>query len=242
MNAAVKTVVIETPKNSRLKYKFDHQSGLFKVHRVLPLGLHFPFNFGFVPDTQAADGDPADVLLIMDEIVYPGCGVECRFIGVIEAEQTSRGRAYRNDRIIAAAVQDRSAPKTLIELPEEFIPECRALLQHVPWSRRQPVPSVARRQFGRSSSTDRARHSFGGRLGTPTVDIGDSQAGQACEVSLPGAREDRDTRERRGSRVVLSRFPATWMPAWAVAILKLHFDEKMTPGSAEAVCPFLDGR
>ena len=57
------TIVIETPKESRLKLKFDRTTGLYKVDRVLPKGQRFPFNFGFIPQTEAPDGDPTDVLL-----------------------------------------------------------------------------------------------------------------------------------------------------------------------------------
>jgi|SRR5580700_8292198 inorganic pyrophosphatase len=63
------TVVIETPKESRLKFKLDKAAGLYKVDCILPKGQRFPFNFGFIPRTQAADGDPIDVLLILDEIL-----------------------------------------------------------------------------------------------------------------------------------------------------------------------------
>jgi len=62
--------VIETPKNSRRKYKFDEASGPFKLAYVLPEGMNFPFDFGFVPSTRAEDGDPLNVMVIADE---PGC-------------------------------------------------------------------------------------------------------------------------------------------------------------------------
>src|SRR5437762_715648 len=72
MQSSEITVVIETPKESRLKFKFDKVSGRYKVDRILAKGLRFPFNFGFVPQTQAPDGDPTDILLIIDEILFPG--------------------------------------------------------------------------------------------------------------------------------------------------------------------------
>jgi inorganic pyrophosphatase len=56
-----------------------------------------------VPRTKAADGDPEDVLVIMDEPVFPGCVVPAKLIGVIEAEQTENGKTERNDRLIAVA-------------------------------------------------------------------------------------------------------------------------------------------
>jgi inorganic pyrophosphatase len=70
---------------------------------VLPAGAVFPFDFGFVPSTRAEDGDPLDVLVLMDAPVYPGCIVPSRLIGVIEAEQTEKGETERNDRLLAVA-------------------------------------------------------------------------------------------------------------------------------------------
>ena len=60
-------VVIETPKGSRNKYVFDPKSSIFELTKVLPAGMSFPYDFGFVPSTKAADGDPLDVLVLMDE-------------------------------------------------------------------------------------------------------------------------------------------------------------------------------
>src|SRR5436305_1986256 len=84
-------VVIETPKGCQNKYKFDPVLRSFRLNRVLPSGMAFPYDFGFVPSSQADDGDPADVLLLMDYPVFPGCGVESRIIGVIEGEQEAEG-------------------------------------------------------------------------------------------------------------------------------------------------------
>ena len=97
-------VVIETPKGCRNKYKFDEKAGLFALGGVLPAGAVFPFDFGYVPATRGEDGDPLDVLILMDEPAFVGCVVPARLIGVIEAEQTERdGKRERNDRLIAVA-------------------------------------------------------------------------------------------------------------------------------------------
>src|SRR5437016_12828196 len=61
----------------------------------------FPYDFGFVPSTRADDGDPIDVLVLMDEPAFPGCVLSCRPIGVIEGEQGNKQCKERNDRIIA---------------------------------------------------------------------------------------------------------------------------------------------
>jgi inorganic pyrophosphatase len=96
--------IIETPIGSHAKYAFDVESGLFKLKTVLPAGAVFPYNFGFLPSTQGEDGDPLDVLVLMEAAAYPGCLLPSRLIGVIEAEQTeTEGEIQRNDRLIAVA-------------------------------------------------------------------------------------------------------------------------------------------
>jgi len=97
-------VIIETPKGSRNKFNYDDKLRLFKLGGVLPAGAVFPFDFGFVPSTLGGDGDPLDVLVLMDEPAFTGCLVRARLVGVIEAEQTERdGETTRNDRLIAVA-------------------------------------------------------------------------------------------------------------------------------------------
>ncbi len=96
-------VVIETPKGSPNKLAFEPRYGAFVLKGVLPAGAVFPFDFGFVPSTRADDGDPLDVLVLMDAPVFPGCIVPSRLIGVIEAEQTEDGETQRNDRLLAVA-------------------------------------------------------------------------------------------------------------------------------------------
>jgi inorganic pyrophosphatase len=102
-------VIVETPKGSRNKFEFDEKLGIFKLSGVLPAGANFPFDFGFVPSTLGGDGDPLDVLLLMDEPAFTGCLVPSRLIGVIEAEQTERsGETMRNDRLVAVAADSRT--------------------------------------------------------------------------------------------------------------------------------------
>lgn len=96
-------VVIETPRGTPFKYDYDFDFDLFRMNKVLPLGMAFPFDFGFVPSTKAEDGDPLDVLLLMDEPGMQGSLVPSRPIAVLEASQKEKGKEYRNDRIIAVA-------------------------------------------------------------------------------------------------------------------------------------------
>ncbi len=94
-------VVIDTPRGSGNKYKLDEAWGVYKISRILPAGMHFPYDFGSVPGTRAEDGDPLDVLVIMDAPTFPGCLITTRLIGGIRARQREGGKMIRNDRLIA---------------------------------------------------------------------------------------------------------------------------------------------
>jgi inorganic pyrophosphatase len=97
------TVVIETAKGSQNKCAYDPRLGGFLLKGVLPVGAVFPFDFGFIPSTRGEDGDPLDVLVLMDSPAFAGCIVVTRLIGAIEAEQTEHDTTERNDRLIAVA-------------------------------------------------------------------------------------------------------------------------------------------
>jgi inorganic pyrophosphatase len=96
--------IIETPKGSRNKFSYDPESGLFKLGGLLPEGMQFPFDFGFVPSTLGDDGDPVDILVLMDAPMHVGCLVDVRVIGVIAAEQTEKGEKETNDRLLGVAI------------------------------------------------------------------------------------------------------------------------------------------
>lgn len=119
-------IVIETPKGHRNKYAYDDDLGLFVLSGVLPAGAVFPYDFGFVPATLGADGDPLDVLVLMDEPAFAGCVVRSRLVGVIEAEQTERdGATMRNDRLIAVATKCRlyGEVRSLADFGERLVNE-----------------------------------------------------------------------------------------------------------------------
>ena len=119
-------VVIETPKGSRNKYAYDARLGLFVMKGVLAVGHSFPFDFGFIPKTKGGDGDPLDVLILMDEPAFVGCLIRARLVGVIEAEQTEKdGKVERNDRLIAVASNSHVHKdiKSLNDLNETLIDE-----------------------------------------------------------------------------------------------------------------------
>jgi inorganic pyrophosphatase len=118
-------VVVETPKGSRNKFAFDPDEHVFELKKVLPSGMTFPYDFGFVPSTEADDGDPIDVLVLMDEPAFPGCVLSCRPIGVIEGEQGDKKDKERNDRIVAIEQDAHSWEdiKTIDDLGKQFVRE-----------------------------------------------------------------------------------------------------------------------
>lgn len=118
-------VIIETPAHSRNKFAYDPDQGIFTLKAVLPAGMVFPYDFGFLPRTIAPDGDPIDVLLLMDEPAYPGCAVRARLIGVIEGEQLDGKKKIRNDRLIAVAEANHQYAniRKLDDLPPQWTKE-----------------------------------------------------------------------------------------------------------------------
>jgi inorganic pyrophosphatase len=118
-------VVIETPKGSRNKYAFDPDDKTFTLKKVLPAGMAFPYDFGFVPSTLAEDGDPLDVLVLMDEPAFPGCLVKCRLVGLIEGEQKDKKETLRNDRVVAVDIENHQWEhiEHVDDLGKEFVRE-----------------------------------------------------------------------------------------------------------------------
>ncbi|HZU83344.1 MAG TPA: inorganic diphosphatase [Polyangiaceae bacterium] len=99
--------VVETPRGSRVKIKFDEALQQFAFSRPLVLGLSYPCDWGFFPSTRAPDGDPLDVLIYHDAATYPGVVIPCRAIGVLGVSQRSkRGGRERNDRVIAVPLDE----------------------------------------------------------------------------------------------------------------------------------------
>jgi inorganic pyrophosphatase len=85
-------VIIETPKGSRNKFRYNPETRLFMLGGLLPEGMMFPFDFGFIPSTLGADGDPLDIIVMLDAPAHVGCLIEVRIIGVIMATQTEKVR------------------------------------------------------------------------------------------------------------------------------------------------------
>jgi len=98
--------VVETPRGSRAKLEYDPKLRVFSLAKPLLVGLTYPYDWGFIPSTEADDGDPADVMIIHDAATYPGLVLRCRPIGILEILQIKKGKKERNDRIFV--VPDRS--------------------------------------------------------------------------------------------------------------------------------------
>jgi len=96
--------IIETPKGCRNKFDYDPETNLFMLAGLLPEGMMFPYDFGFIPSTLGDDGDPLDILVLMDAPAHAGCLIDVRLIGIITAEQMEGGKKESNDRLVGVAV------------------------------------------------------------------------------------------------------------------------------------------
>jgi inorganic pyrophosphatase len=106
------TVVLETPKGSRNKYRYDAECQAIRPSATMGEGLAFPYDFGFFPATLGDDGDPLDVLLFLDDAVPPRSVATARLISVLEVEQKDQGEPWeRNDRFFAVATPGSMAKK-----------------------------------------------------------------------------------------------------------------------------------
>ncbi|HEX8547838.1 MAG TPA: inorganic diphosphatase [Cytophagaceae bacterium] len=118
--------IIEIPKGSKAKYELDKDSGLLKLDRVLFSAVHYPANYGFIPQTYCDDHDPLDILVICSIDVVPMCLIEAKVIGVMQMIDDNE----KDDKIIAVAKNDMSVnhindieelpPHTLIEMKKFF--------------------------------------------------------------------------------------------------------------------------
>jgi inorganic pyrophosphatase len=113
--------VIEIPKGSKVKYELDKRTGLLWLDRILHSAVHYPANYGFLPRTLCADGDPLDVLVLGQEPVVPLCIMRARAIGVI----AMRDEKGQDDKIIAVHVDDPEYDHytDLVELPPHRLKE-----------------------------------------------------------------------------------------------------------------------
>jgi inorganic pyrophosphatase len=127
------TAMVECPKGFNQKFDYEPKEKRFKLSKILPAGLVFPFDFGMIPGTRGEDGDPLDMIVISESATCPGCLIDCRLIGALQAEQTERdGKTMRNDRFIGIPEVSQlfSEVKTLDELPEAILNQLEAFFKN----------------------------------------------------------------------------------------------------------------
>jgi len=98
------TVIIETPRHTTGKYVFDPDNQCYRLKKILPLGMYFPYDFGMIGNTHAEDGDPVEAMVITECITYPGVRLACKIIGALQVKQNKNGISVRNDRYFAVPV------------------------------------------------------------------------------------------------------------------------------------------
>ncbi|MHB1294745.1 MAG: inorganic diphosphatase [Anaerolineae bacterium] len=119
--------VIEIPKGTKTKYELDKRTGLLFADRVLYSSVHYPANYGFIPQSYAEDGDPLDVLVLCQEPLVPLCLARCRAIGMM----SMRDDKGQDDKIIAVHYDDPAynGYKDVSALPEHVIRELRRFFE-----------------------------------------------------------------------------------------------------------------
>jgi inorganic pyrophosphatase len=115
------TAVIEIPAKSRNKYELDKDTGLLKLDRVLYSSVHYPGDYGFIPRTLAEDGDPADILVRINEPTFPGCIIDARPIGVL----MMLDKGDPDDKILAVPCHDpfHNEYYDIADLPQHYLKE-----------------------------------------------------------------------------------------------------------------------
>ena len=117
-------MIVEIPKNSGNKYEYDHTLGVFRLDRTLYSPMHYPGDYGFVPGTLAEDGDPMDVLTLVDQPSFPGCLIEVRPVAVLKMVDSDKG----DQKIIA--VPTRNPRYDQIQTIDQIFAHVRRELEH----------------------------------------------------------------------------------------------------------------
>ncbi len=124
-------VVIETPRGGRHKYAWNEQLHAFELRFTLPSGMAWPYDYGFIPRTKGEDGDPLDILVLMDQGTFPGCVLRVRLIGAFKVEKNGK----RNDRYVGCLLPRSETSlstdgyQSLKDLPEQLLREMETFLQ-----------------------------------------------------------------------------------------------------------------
>ena len=102
MKSVTVTVMIEIPKGSRNKYEYDEKDKVIKFNRMLFSAVHYPSDYGFIPETLASDGDPLDALVLVWEPTFPGCMIESRPVGLFKMWDEKGS----DDKILCVPIND----------------------------------------------------------------------------------------------------------------------------------------
>ena len=115
------TALIEIPSGSRNKYELDKDSGLMRLDRVLYSAVHYPGDYGFIPRTLHEDGDPCDILVLVNEPTFPGCQIDARPIGVL----MMLDRGEPDDKILAVPCNDPYYGEyfDIADIPQHYLKE-----------------------------------------------------------------------------------------------------------------------
>src|SRR5262245_1939317 len=189
-------VIIETPAGSRNKFKFDEKWGLFSLHKVLPAGASFPFDFGFVPGTKAEDGDPLDMMVVGESPTFTGCIVTVRLLGSIEAVQKDHDVTIRNDRLIGTPETPKIRPsaRTLADLPGRLIDQIEHFF--IAYNRYEGREFIPQRRLGPEAAAERLEKAVrerGDEASWQHAYEGTSRASKAPDASSAAKRRRRSS-------------------------------------------------
>ena len=117
-------MIVEIPKNSANKYEYDSQLGIFRLDRALYSPMHYPGDYGFIPGTLADDGDPMDVLALVQEPSFTGCLIEVRPVGILNMVDQQE----HDQKILA--VPNRNPRYDQIHTMDQIFPHVRREIEH----------------------------------------------------------------------------------------------------------------
>ena len=114
------TVVVETPRGSAAKLAYNPKHKVFEYARPLPVGLTYPYDWGFVPSTLGEDGDPLDGLVIHDATSAPGVVIKCQLLAALRVSQTEDSVTVENDRYVFCPRKADAESEAADKIPDQL--------------------------------------------------------------------------------------------------------------------------